>query len=123
MTYKLRAGAPFDENNIFNRPAVDAGPFVNPYEFAVVAKVDGGNFKETPTKYFDGGTIPVAGTATYDPTITYTENNIVSNEVNDQVEQYGTSLDNILNIEPRVYRPKYILNENPLVTADGRIPK
>lgn len=77
MTYKIRAGAPFDTDNLFNRPAVDAGSIVNPYEFAVLAKIDGGNFKTIPAKYFDGGTIPVAGTATYDPTRTYTENDIV----------------------------------------------
>jgi hypothetical protein len=78
MTYKLRAGAPFDSNNIFNVPPIDPGPFSNPYSNTVVSKIDGGSFQQPPTHYFNGGTIPAAGTATYDPTRTYGPNDIIT---------------------------------------------
>ena len=77
MTYRLRAGAPFDLDNLFNRPAVDAGPFVNPYPDAVLSTIDGGDFVQPVTFTVDGGFIPAAGTATYDPSKTYGPDDIV----------------------------------------------
>lgn len=78
MTYRSRAGAPFDSNNIFNVPPIDPGPFSNPYGNAIVSKIDGGTFLQPPTKYFNGGTIPLNGTATYDPTRTYGPDDIIT---------------------------------------------
>lgn len=77
MTYKLRAGAPFDLDNLFNRPAVDAGPIVNLYEDNVLSNIDGGNFAQASTFTIDGGLIPAAGTATYDPSKIYGPDDIV----------------------------------------------
>jgi hypothetical protein len=79
MTYKLRAGAPFDLNNTFNVPALDPGFIVNPYPTAILAVVDGGTFI-TPSKItYDGGLIPAAGTASYNPNKVYNSLDIVSN--------------------------------------------
>ena len=36
-----------------------------------LSRLDGQAFNGTPANYFDGGTIPLAGTASYDPSITY----------------------------------------------------
>jgi hypothetical protein len=72
MTYNLRAGAPFDKDNIFNIPATDAGPFYNlnaPY--LRVVNIDAGTFASPIIVNIDGGYIPFLGTATYDPTKTY----------------------------------------------------
>ena len=79
MTYRLLAGAPFDVGNLFFIPAFDAGPIVNPYPSAVFYGVDGGDFSgQPPTQpLVDGGLIPLAGTATYDPTKTYGPDDIV----------------------------------------------
>ena len=77
MTYKIRAGAPFDLDNLFNRPAIDAGSFVNPYPEALLSNIDGGSFNQAPRFIIDGGTIPAAGTATYDPSIEYGPDDIV----------------------------------------------
>jgi hypothetical protein len=77
MTYKIRAGAPFDLDNLFNRPAVDAGPIVNLYPDSVLSNIDGGNFVQPVTFTVDGGLIPAAGTATYDPSRTYGPDYIV----------------------------------------------
>ena len=77
MTYRLRAGAPFDLDNLFNRPAIDAGPIVNLYEDAVLSNIDGGDFVQAVTFTIDGGLIPVAGTATYDPSKVYGPDDIV----------------------------------------------
>ena len=78
MTYKLRAGAPFDLNNIFNIPALDAGPFVNPdAPDLVVAIVNGGNFSTNVEVVYDGGNIPALGTASYDPSKIYGPEDIV----------------------------------------------
>ena len=77
MTYKIRAGAPFDLDNLFNRPAVDAGPIVNLYPDSVLSNIDGGNFVQPVTFTVDGGLIPVAGTATYDPSRVYGPDDIV----------------------------------------------
>ena len=118
MTYKLRAGAPFDLDNYFNRPAIDAGPFVNPYPDAAVSKIDGESFNRPVTFTIDGGKIPLAGTATYDPTKTYTSADVLPVSAGG-----GFGLEYwILNYSPRVYRDGYILNLDPLVTVDGSIP-
>lgn len=116
MTYKLRAGAPFDLDNYFNKPAVDAGPFVNPYPDVAVSKIDGGFFNRPATFTIDGGKIPLAGTATYDPTKTYTSADVLPANAIGGPEYW------ILNYSPRVYRDGYIINFDPLVTVDGSIP-
>ena len=78
MTYKLRAGAPFDLDNIFNIPSLDPGLIVNPYPDAIVSKVDGGSFM-TPSKLtYDGGLLPTAGTASYNPNKVYNTLDIVT---------------------------------------------
>ena len=118
MTYKLRAGAPFDLDNYFNKPAIDAGPFVNPYPDVAVSKIDGGVFNRPATFTLDGGKIPLAGTATYDPTKTYTSADILPATAGGGFgPEYW-----ILNYSPRVYRDGYIINFDPLVTVDGSIP-
>ena len=61
MTYKIKAGAPFDSDNIFNIPPTDAGPFTTPGVVSI-----------------DGGYIPYKGTATYDPTKTYGPTDIIT---------------------------------------------
>ena len=66
----IRRGAPFDRNNFFNIPPVDAGEIVMIYD-SRVAKIEGGNFQSIPESYFDGGFIPALGTASYDPNVTY----------------------------------------------------
>lgn len=128
MGYKLLAGAPFDPGNIFYVPAVDAGLIVNPYPNILLDNIDGGLLGDGAGILVDGGQIPLAGTASYDPNITYGPENIVSggedvpgNEgdptpVVQPIEYW------ILNYFPRVYRDGYILNENPLRTVDGSIP-
>jgi hypothetical protein len=116
MTYKLRAGAPFDLDNYFNKPAIDAGPFVNPYPDVSVSKIDGGFFNRPATFTIDGGKIPLAGTATYDPTKTYTSADVLPATAIGGPEYW------ILNYNPRVYRDGYIINLDPLVTVDGSIP-
>mgnify|MGYP006275288273 CR=1 FL=1 len=80
MTYKLLAGAPFDVGNLFFVPAFDAGYIVNPYPSSVIVGVDGGNFiGQPPSQHMvDGGSIPLAGTASYDPSKTYGPDDIVS---------------------------------------------
>jgi hypothetical protein len=76
------AGAPFDEGNIFRVPAIDGGPFVNPYPLAPQSTVDGGVFSQVPTQsvLVDGGTIPLAGTATYDPNKIYGPDDVLTLE-------------------------------------------
>ena len=66
----IRRGAPFDPDNFFNIPPVDAGE-INPLYDTVTANVDGEGFTTTPQNYFDGGYIPPQGKATYDPNIEY----------------------------------------------------
>jgi hypothetical protein len=78
MTYKLRAGAPFDSDNIFNIPPVDAGPIVNPYPDLLIDQIDGGTFVLPTSLPIDGGFIPLAGTATYDPSKTYGPDDIIT---------------------------------------------
>lgn len=78
MTYKLRAGAPFDLNNIFNIPALDPGLIVNPYPDALISVVDGGSFTNPSEITYDGGSIPLEGTASYNPSRTYTSDDIVT---------------------------------------------
>jgi len=75
--YKLLAGAPFDLDNLFLRPAIDGGLFVNPYPNIILSKIDGGRFDSPATFVVDGGYIPLAGTATYDPTKIYDETSTV----------------------------------------------
>lgn len=78
----LVAGAPFDKDNIFNIPATDAGSIVNPYPTSTAVNIDGGFFKNTPSDFplIDGGVIPPAGTATYDPTKEYGPDDIIELE-------------------------------------------
>ena len=79
MTYKLRAGAPFDLDNIFNIPPLDAGPLINTDAAGlIVSVVDGGTIKNPNPIKFDGGLIPAAGTATYDPNKTYGPDDIIT---------------------------------------------
>ena len=66
----IRRGAPFDTNNFFNIPPLDAGE-LNPGYVSKVARIDGQALSHTPANYFDGGVIPLQGTASYDPNITY----------------------------------------------------
>lgn len=77
MAYKELAGAPFDAGNLFIVPAVDAGLIVNPYPDAEVASIDGGSLSAAATYTIDGGTIPLEGTASFDPTKTYGPEDIV----------------------------------------------
>jgi hypothetical protein len=44
-----------------------------------LSNIDGGNFVQAATFTVDGGFIPAAGTATYDPSKTYDETDIVPN--------------------------------------------
>lgn len=76
------AGAPFDDGNIFKVPAIDGGPFVNPYPLSPQSTVDGGLFSQVPTQntLVDGGSIPLAGTATFDPTRVYGPNDLFTIE-------------------------------------------
>lgn len=67
----IRRGAPFDPDNFFNVPPIDTGEINPGYIVKKESNVDGGNFKESPENYFDGGYIPLLGTATYDPNIEY----------------------------------------------------
>lgn len=141
MTDKLRAGAPFDEGNIFNIPATDAGSIVNEYPDSYFVSIDAGTFANPIAVNIDGGTIPLKGTATYDPNKVYTEDDVFTgsseafieddittvNQVTDEPAVGSTdgSVDPyywILNWNPRVYRPGYIVSENPLITIDGSIP-
>ena len=69
----IRRGAPFDKDNFFNIPPVDAGEIVPLYP-TKKANIDGGNFLSAPLNYFDGGYIPLLGTASYDPSIEYGPN-------------------------------------------------
>lgn len=78
MTYKLRAGAPFDSDNIFNIPPTDGGPIINPHPDLVIEQVDGGTFINPSTSHIDGGAIPARGTATYDPSKIYGPNDIIT---------------------------------------------
>lgn len=75
------AGAPFDEGNLFLIPATDAGPFVNLYPTSNSVNIDGGSFKESHIILVDGGVIPRAGTATYDPSRTYGPDDKIEIEV------------------------------------------
>ena len=73
MAYKLLAGAPFDQGNLFLVPATDAGLIVNPFPYAECAQVDGGFFTDGSSEIIvDGGTFPLEGTASYDPAKLYT---------------------------------------------------
>jgi hypothetical protein len=78
MDYQLRAGAPFDLNNLFITPALDPGLFVNPYPDATITSADGGTFTSLTLITYDGGSIPVAGTATFNPNKVYGPNDIVN---------------------------------------------
>lgn len=77
MTYKIRAGAPFDLDNLFNRPAIDAGSIVNLYPDAVLSNIDGGDFVQSVTFTVDGGFIPLQGTASYNPTRIYSPEDVI----------------------------------------------
>jgi hypothetical protein len=77
MAYKVLAGAPFDAGNLFIVPAVDAGLIINPYPDAELSVVDGGSLSAVSTYTIDGGTIPLEGTASYDPTKIYGPDDVV----------------------------------------------
>lgn len=66
----IRRGAPFDRGNFFNIPPLDGGEIVPPYN-TLISRIDGGTHVSSPPNYFDGGLIPVLGTASYDPSISY----------------------------------------------------
>lgn len=90
MAYKFLAGAPFDTGNIFLNPATDAGLFDNPFPDAILAKVDGGFFTDgSSVTIVDGGTFPLAGTATFDPNKEYGPNDrVIIPGFNDQEPTY-----------------------------------
>lgn len=68
-------GAPFDKDNLFFVPAIDGGLIKKSKAQKKFLKgKEGGSFSGPPIAYFDGGKIPLAGTATYDPNETYDEN-------------------------------------------------
>jgi len=66
----IRRGAPFDKDNFFNIPPIDGG-LINSLYHTKISHIEGGTFTTNVNVYFDGGSIPVAGTATYDPNIEY----------------------------------------------------
>lgn len=92
MAYKLLAGAPFDVGNLFYVPAVDPGLIVNPYPDAELSVVDGGSISVSSTFTIDGGFIPLAGTASYNPTKIYGPLDIIPNKFDDET----LSFDNVL---------------------------
>jgi hypothetical protein len=61
-----KRGAPFDIDNIFNIPAIDGGEFVSRVSLNFQS-IDGGSIAVPPIRYIDGGSLPPAGTASYDP--------------------------------------------------------
>lgn len=58
-------GAPFDENNLFNRAAVDGGK-LNYGNSTTFTNIDGGGFSNTQP-YQNAGLLPKENTATYVP--------------------------------------------------------
>jgi hypothetical protein len=74
------AGAPFDPGNIFTVPPCDGGLIDSPLES--VKYVDAGELSQGNSVpiIVDGGTIPLAGTATYDPTKEYGPDDIIELE-------------------------------------------
>jgi len=68
-----KRGAPFDIDNIFNRPAVDGGVFKSIYE-TKISTIQGTTFTRLPNFYVDGGSFPKAGSASYNPNIVYDSN-------------------------------------------------
>jgi|11_taG_2_1085331.scaffolds.fasta_scaffold176898_1 hypothetical protein len=72
MFMAIRRGAPFDENNFFNIPPIDGGEINQASYVAVkISDIEGGAIAAPPASYFDGGAIPLKGTASYDPNVTY----------------------------------------------------
>ena len=68
----IRRGAPFDENNFFNIPPIDGGEINQSSYVAVkISNIEGGAITAQVSSYFDGGNIPLAGTASYDPNVVY----------------------------------------------------
>jgi hypothetical protein len=67
-------GAPFDENNIFNRASVDGGKLG--YEQAGNS-LDGGSFTTPNTEINDCGKLPKVGTATYVPNPKFGPNGLI----------------------------------------------
>lgn len=64
----MARGAPFDENNIFNRDSVDGGKLNYSQPNNVFDKIDGGGFSTVPPKSInDCGHLPKVGKATYRP--------------------------------------------------------
>jgi len=78
MSKRFVAGAPFDNNNLFLRPALDAGYIKRDINLPIQG-IDGGDFNGQPpiTPLHDGGTIPIAGFASFNPAITYGPNDII----------------------------------------------
>jgi len=67
----IKRGAPFDKNNLWNVPAIDGGEIISK---AYASKVNGKAIGQKPPNFFNGGTIPKKGTATYDPSKRYGPN-------------------------------------------------
>lgn len=74
------AGAPFDLGNIFTVSPVDAGPFISEFPDSIVSSVDGGTFSDKGPVIVEGGIIPLAGTATYNPNKVYGPTDIIELE-------------------------------------------
>lgn len=78
MTLNYRAGAPFDPGNLFNTPAIDAGPIINLIGSTLrVDYIDAGTFRKPIPISIDGGNIPLKGTATYNPNKKYGPTDII----------------------------------------------
>jgi hypothetical protein len=68
-------GAPFDENNLFNRDSVDGGKLKFRQSDNAFTRIDGGSFSNvprTPSQVNDCGNLPKEGEATYVPDPDYT---------------------------------------------------
>lgn len=68
----LYRGAPFDENNLFTRSAVDGGRLIYGNR-TTFTNIEGGSFTQE-SKYQNGGLLPKQGTATYIPDPNYGPN-------------------------------------------------
>lgn len=66
-----KRGAPFDEENLWNVPAIDAGDINPESSSANSIRFLGADFVTDSPRVIDGGEIPKQGTATYDPNEDY----------------------------------------------------
>lgn len=80
MSSLILAGAPFDKGNLFTKPALDAGPINREDFIGMIHGVDGGDFNGQPsdTLLYDGGSIPAAGTSSYDPNKVYGPEDLIT---------------------------------------------